>query len=251
MEIQRITPKENLFSVQYVAERFGITSTAVSSWLRFHTDFTNNTDYIRVNGKGGRAQRYFTEKGMVVYTTMRDGIKGNRFQRNSERKDSIDLQNKKELFASNSYELRKQQILQQDPTLMTLQIMMDIKTDNLALAEEAKRLRDDIGNLQEQMRSIQQRSQQAVEELSMIEAPTVLLPEIGKGIRVRELVNKYCKANGVQQSFAYAKLYQESYYRLQYNIDQRRKKSGLTGIQQAEKDGKIEELYALAVKLFT
>lgn len=84
------------------------------------------------------------------------------------------------------------------------------------------------------------------------EEKKALLPAPEKSDRdnLRQLVNSYANRKSLSHSFVWGKLYQEVYYRLNFNLKERAENRNMSIIDYAESQGMISELLSIAMEIF-
>lgn len=252
MDVQTTKTGENgqkLFSVQDVATALSISRAAIYIWLKKHYKFTDNNEYIVKEGNGQKPKLFFTENGLLVYLSLREGIKSNRYM---PYKDSIHLQNTKELITNKVVESHNHvQPVSDDPIMAQLQNMMMIRQEQLKQQEELNKMRGDLGDLQEQMRVVILNKQEAQQELLSLPEPNVLAPVRTVRSLVVECVNTFVKKTNVPYQDVWNKLYKEYSIRLHENIRQRSGKLKLSQLEYIELHGDMEVLYAISKEILS
>ncbi len=217
-----------LFSVEYLADYLGVTTSAINTWLRSHPDFTNNPEYIHIWGTGKRPMKYFKEKGIVTYINLREGFRGNRFQAS---KDSMLLQNSKEALSNKVFDYSK------DPVIAMRMVQ---------IAQE------------ERIAALEQKQYQS--EVRQAEAHQALLafPEASVSTRVRtvrslivELVNAYARSREIGHGDIWNRIYKEYSIQSQTNVRLHATKEKIKQLDWIEKSGDINLLYAIAKEILT
>jgi hypothetical protein len=98
---------------------------------------------------------------------------------------------------------------------------------------------------------IEQKSIDATHELHQLPPSKEPAPPMTERASVRQLVNKWCDANNVNQQVAWRKLYTELYYRDGFSVNSRMKKGEYkTKLDLIASCGKISVLYSIACDIF-
>jgi BRO family, N-terminal domain len=91
----------------------------------------------------------------------------------------------------------------------------------------------------------------AIKELRQLPPSKEEAPPLTERASVRQLVNKWCDANNVNQQVAWRKLYTELYYRDGFSVNSRMKKGEYkTKLDLIASCGKISVLYSIACDIF-
>jgi hypothetical protein len=94
--------------------------------------------------------------------------------------------------------------------------------------------------------AIEAEKQQATEELNRLPLSTDLAPEIPLRGKINMIVRNKAQRDLISYNALWAKLYQEMYYRLSYDVKARCRHSGMKPLDQIEKDKMFDALYAIA-----
>lgn len=115
------------------------------------------------------------------------------------------------------------------------------------LIELVYKLSQDVNELKQQKQFSQQSHELALE---LLPASTKEVPEMN----LRSALNKYIRDKAKEQNryynIVFNELYSQFYYRYNVNIVMRAKKKSMSMIEYAEEYGHLEDLYALARKLY-
>ncbi len=115
------------------------------------------------------------------------------------------------------------------------------------LAELVYKLSQDVNELKQQKRLSKQASELSLE---LLPEPTREVPEMS----IRSSLNKFVRDTARKQNrnyqIVYNELYGQFYYRYGVNITTRAKKKNMSMIEYAEEYNHLEDLYALARKIY-
>lgn len=194
---------------------------------------------MKILGGGKKPKRYFTESGITAYTTLRESEKNTQGKPES----AINALSKagKEKIAAVAVNSQK---YAQDPVIAMRMIQIEHE-ERISTAEYR------IGNLQEEMRSMQLRREEAQQALLALPEPTVSTRIRTVRSLIVELVNAYARSREIGHGDIWNRIYKEYSIQSQTNVRLHATKEKIKQLDWIEKSGDINLLYAIAKEILT
>lgn len=139
-----------------------------------------------------------------------------------------------------------------NPLYATMQLLRSAEQINAALMQNIVQTVQLEKRIQEQeavVNEIKQIQTEAREALAALPPATQEAPEKSTRSSLNELVRSYVQQKGIPHVDVWRKLYRELRYRCHYDVNTRALNSGSSKLDQIERDGQLEALYAIALKI--
>jgi hypothetical protein len=130
------------------------------------------------------------------------------------------------------------------------QAQLDMGTQIVDLVDVAGKIVDKVDGVEAKVDRVVANQVEATRALKRLPPPSVPPPPLTLRDAIRMCVNNYVQATGMEYRDAWNQLYDAAYYRLKYDVRARTRNSRQSKLAQAEADGRIAGLYALARDLF-
>ena len=224
---------KKLFAAKDVAKHFLIDNSALNAWLRINDTFRENNEYIVEMGGGKRPRRFFTERGVSVYQTIKDKPRNNQYNRLPEKEEFNSLYTKKkETTALRAYDINS---FAQDPiiSMRMKQLEQESRIQRLENIEETRKLESMV----------------AEKELLALPTPIKQAPQRTVRSLVVECVRLYSQKSDIAYNVVWSKLYKEYSIRTKINLSKRAKSNNLPALEYVDQSGDIETLYAIAKEI--
>jgi len=218
------------YSYQEAAKEFGICQSSISKLFKQYPDIKEK--YVKkYKFEGCRLRNNISKEGMIVIANVKNPFNGNQFVEKSE--VSAHLPKAKQKLAEKAIE--KSELSPAQALLQSVQIMVGLESKVKDLTEEVQKLRSGQDS--------------ARRNLLELPEPHIEAKEASSRSRVRQRVNTYSRAMGVDYSDIWNKLYNEIYYRHGINVSIQARNKNCSALDIIEEKELMEELWSIACSM--
>lgn len=111
--------------------------------------------------------------------------------------------------------------------------------------------REQLNQIENRIVLIEKDKRKAEDEWRTIKGPSINPPSRSTRSLFNELVRLYCNKNNADYKTIYRRIYRQFYYLYHVNLALRAKNQELSTVEYAERDGFMEDLYAVACNLLS
>jgi len=235
-EIVKVVKNENgvdIVSLKNLHESLGVRKD-FSSWAKsmFKYGFEEGLDFtpIRVKSSGGRDG--------VDYAIIIDMAKEISMLQRTERGKIVRL-----YFIE--LEKANKVVFEQPKPLSQIELILQSAQ---VLADQEKQiglLKESVSNIEKYIEDNKKEKAEATKLLLSVERSTDKVPDLTKRANIRQIVNQYCGAKGLDQQSVWRSIYEKLYYRYGVNLNACMKKKRESNLELAERLGHIDKIYAI------